>query len=152
VLPSILRATVIPPHCAHFCPHSWRQKERVGGSYYYIRRVLGRHLAWYWSRDARILARSSHARVRSLTRRGHAYRRASAPRRRGGGDCLENGDMDCTRLLSIANIYHGVSLPQKNAWSVDIRVIARLELVQCTSADAQFLSKWRDGRVYLLDT
>lgn len=97
-------------YCSCFCVHSSSPKERVGGGYYCIRRVLGRHLAWYWSRNARILVRRTRARVQhahvhtiSRTLRGKhtSCRFASSfvARIYGGGDCLENGD----RLSSIAN-------------------------------------------------
>jgi len=88
-------------------------KERVGGGRYCIRRVLGRHLAWYWSRNVRILAR--RARTDTPVRaRAHAHvfegeharvvgSRVLSLEVRGGGDCLENGDVGSHRLSSIAN-------------------------------------------------
>lgn len=89
-------------------------EERVGGGRYCIRRVLGRHLAWYWSRNARILARRARTDTPAHTcARAHALEGGHARvvgsrflslEVRGGGDCLENGDVGSHRLSSIVNI------------------------------------------------
>lgn len=62
-------------YCFCFCVHSSSTKERVGGGYYCIRRVLGRHLAWYWSRNARILVRRArvHTYIQSHALEGETH-------------------------------------------------------------------------------
>lgn len=87
-------------YCSCFCVHSSASKERVGGGYYCIRRVLGRHLAWYWSRNARILVRSYlHTHTQSHALQGETHELSVCEFFRcevyGGGDCLENGDATC---------------------------------------------------------